>query len=418
MRDHFVVLVTTARCLQAPTLELATRLAGQANAVLMFLHVTPLRPSDGEAMLFAAVDASEEEAWARARVPSDTAVRYRHRVVVGDPEEVIEAFVAAQDVECVVVEEPPRSRLSTALWRGLAERLVGRLACPVVIGGPRFLARSPRAVGSMRSAGAGGRVADVLNGVIEARVESVRCWMDHAADATRRAADALTLRTVAARASTGPVDRQMEDRLVVEMAQRMQALHAVSWRLTIGEHVWGPFGMGAVTGPSLEAFMARVRANGQSTSLPVVDDANEDRLLVLSAALVSGGRGVLVIAFDAEADFLRILGQPGPVPSFETYAFDDRGVMLSNSCFPDQLLRAGLMPDGHQTPLRLRVAEPGEGPADAWPLTLCARQAIGRGDGFDTRGYRDYRGTSVVGAWRWLSDYGFGVVAEVDRLAG
>ena len=46
-----------------------------------------------------------------------------------------------------------------------------------------------------------------------------------------------------------------------------------------------------------------------------------------------------------------------------------------------------------------------------------ARQAMERGDGWNTRGYNDYRGVSVVGAWRWVESYGFGIAAEVDRDA-
>jgi hypothetical protein len=46
-----------------------------------------------------------------------------------------------------------------------------------------------------------------------------------------------------------------------------------------------------------------------------------------------------------------------------------------------------------------------------------ARAATGHHDGVDTRGYLDYRGTRVVGAWRWVSEYGFGVAAEVDHAA-
>lgn len=167
--------------------------------------------------------------------------------------------------------------------------------------------------------------------------------------------------------------------------------------------------------PALAEFLIRVHATGQSTSLPLAIQDERDGLVVLSAAVVENGQSVLFFAFEAEADFLRILGQPGPLPTFETYAFDRRGLMLSNSKFPDHLLDAGLLPEGLQTPLRLRVAEPSEGPIEAWPLTLSAQQATLERDGFNTRGYLDYRGTPVVGAWRWVADYGFGVAAEVDR---
>ena len=85
----------------------------------------------------------------------------------------------------------------------------------------------------------------------------------------------------------------------------------------------------------------------------------------------------------------------------------------------EYLQQAGLLPaDGMQTPLRLRVAEPAEGPIDGWPLTHMVQEATRHADGFNTAGYRDYRGTVVVGAWRWIPEYGFGIAAEVDRDAG
>ena len=91
-------------------------------------------------------------------------------------------------------------------------------------------------------------------------------------------------------------------------------------------------------------------------------------------------------------------------------------MMLSNSSFPDHLQRAGLLLEGGtQTPLRLRVAEPASGPVEGWPLTHLAQKATLHDDGFNTAGYVDYRGTLVVGAWRWNEEYGFGIAAEVDR---
>ena len=35
--------------------------------------------------------------------------------------------------------------------------------------------------------------------------------------------------------------------------------------------------------------------------------------------------------------------------------------------------------------------------------------------GVDVEGYRDYRGVPVVGAWRWLDKYGFGLATEIDK---
>ncbi|MBZ0120622.1 MAG: hypothetical protein K8H88_26755, partial [Sandaracinaceae bacterium] len=54
---------------------------------------------------------------------------------------------------------------------------------------------------------------------------------------------------------------------------------------------------------------------------------------------------------------------------------------------------------------------------EAWPAgagaPLPAVAALDR-SGSDVRGYLDYRGVRVVGAWRWIDELGAGVVTEMD----
>ncbi len=421
MNDRFVVLVTTtAPLLHDATRELASRLAARANAVLLFLHVMAAPPGD-ESMLHSGVDlaSGETESWLKNLRPSHAGVPFRHRLELGDPADIVAQFVRDHSVELVVAEEPPRGRVSTLIWRGLAERLFRRVDCPVVVGGPGFLRSHPGSAPLVQAPLTAGTVAQLLHAMVEARVDALRNWMDGAADAVGRIAATDTVHTAVSLARDDePLESSLQRRLYVELDEHQRALRSTGWQLTTAGRRWGRTLM-PEHGVAPSAFVQRVHDLGRSTSLPLALDGGAERLVILAGARVAGGAGgVLLFAFDAEDDFLRILGQPGPLPTFETYAFDEDGLMLSNSRFPEHLIASGLLAaEGSQTPLRLRVAEPSEGPVERWPLTRMAEDATRHHNGFDTRGYRDYRGTPVVGSWRWVPEYGFGVAAEVDLAA-
>jgi hypothetical protein len=126
-----------------------------------------------------------------------------------------------------------------------------------------------------------------------------------------------------------------------------------------------------------------------------------------------------------ENQFTRILQVGRFGQSGETYAFDRHGLLISQSRFDDELKQLGLLVDlpDAQSILALEIRDPqvnlvrGERPVirrSELPLTRAVAAAVQGEDGYDADGYRDYRGVPTVGAWRWLNDYGFGVVTEVD----
>lgn len=412
MAERFVVLVTTTPTIHDATRELASRLARRANAVLVFLHVLPLR--DGVDALHATASRTDDrtEVWVRRQRPALADVSFRHRVEVGEPAKVVARWVDEHPVELVVVEEPPRSWVSHVLWRSTAERIVSSVPCPVVIGGPGFLRSVPPLEPppiSLQPA----TVAELLNATVEARVDALRRWMDHMSDAAARIAASRSVEMVVSglHRDDGP-----ERRLSVELEEHRRALHAIGWHLSSSGRSWGAWRDQLPPAPVLGPFLAQVRRDGRSTSVPMAVDDDVERLVILAGARVPDtDDGVILLVLDAEDEFLRILGQPGPLPTFETYAFDAHGWMLSYSRFPEHLQDVGLLAaHGSQTPLRVRVAVPSDGPLEEWPLTWMAQRATEHKDGWDTRGYRDYRGAQVIGAWRWLEGYGFGVAAEVD----
>ena len=111
---------------------------------------------------------------------------------------------------------------------------------------------------------------------------------------------------------------------------------------------------------------------------------------------------------NAAGDFSRVVGTARLGADGRSYAFDRRGRLLS-----------ALEPDEAEVPDR-DVRDPGTGdvagvPAAALPLTRMAASAVGGGSGVDVEGYRDSRGVEVVGAWRWLERWGFGIATEVPE---
>ncbi|MFV1995658.1 MAG: hypothetical protein ACC661_09495, partial [Verrucomicrobiales bacterium] len=150
----------------------------------------------------------------------------------------------------------------------------------------------------------------------------------------------------------------------------------------------------------------------------------------------SSGRIVasLNLLQDASGPFTRILSVARMGASGETYAFDENGLLLSESRFTDDLVKFGLLGDDAEqqgAALRLEVRDPGGNlyaghiptlePA-ARPLTRATALAIAsRAGGADAprqgvllKPYNDYRGVKVIGAWKWLPAHGFGVATEVD----
>ena len=136
------------------------------------------------------------------------------------------------------------------------------------------------------------------------------------------------------------------------------------------------------------------------------------------AALMLSGIG-------SEEEFHRILTRVRAEESGETYAFDARGVMISESRFTEQLKRIGLIPDRRdaRSSMVVQIRDPGgdltrgykpDRPLPARPLTRMAAFATAGKNGLDLDGCRDYRGIPVICAWAWLPNHEFGVVTEID----
>ena len=152
-----------------------------------------------------------------------------------------------------------------------------------------------------------------------------------------------------------------------------------------------------------------------------------------------GGQSIAVMTLrvDPTRDFSQLLAPSMAHQTGETYAFSEHDEMLSQSRFDDLLRRIGLIGEDQQSALNIAIRDPGVNlvagqrskiERSQQPLTRMASSAIQLKDSMaqngqtkgrskieiDTRGYRDYRGVPVFGAWLWNADLGLGLATEID----
>ena len=159
-----------------------------------------------------------------------------------------------------------------------------------------------------------------------------------------------------------------------------------------------------------------------------------DRPLVWIEAPVRGPQDEVIASLGfgkfADRQFAAILGLARPGNTGEVYAFDESGIMLSQSRFADEVRALGLIAPGQNPMLNVYLRDPGGDlqaghvpdlePA-ARPLTRLAAIAIAsraKRSPDELRGiildpYRSYRGVAVIGAWQWLPAYDMGVAIEI-----
>ncbi len=137
------------------------------------------------------------------------------------------------------------------------------------------------------------------------------------------------------------------------------------------------------------------------------------------------GNGTIIAALDigkpARDRFSRLFGAASTVEGGDTYAFDRRGVLLSESRYGDALVASGRLRYGQSTILQQRLAAPDVGAtiAELSPLVrlaLAARDQPGAPVFAELlEPYTNYTGNTVVGAWRWSDELGFGIAVEVPE---
>lgn len=186
---------------------------------------------------------------------------------------------------------------------------------------------------------------------------------------------------------------------------------------------------------------AQERAYESRTAIapPVMVRTRQNKKLPAMAAMSSVRRGVrpvgtFALLLTPSGRFTELLSIARTGQSGETYAFNSAGQLISRSRFEDQLAEIGLIDSNGDTfepgssILKVKVRDPGTNlllasesaraaalkQNNSFDPTRMAASAIEGNAATDTTGYRDYRGVEVIGVWRWMDRYGFGIASEID----
>src|SRR3990172_8887757 len=95
----------------------------------------------------------------------------------------------------------------------------------------------------------------------------------------------------------------------------------------------------------------------------------------------------------------------------ETYLVNKDGYMITESRLSTHLKDKGLVKK--RSALELKLVNP-----ETSEMTDGVKQCINGNSGFNAKGYKDYRGRMVLGVWRWLPEFNWGIIAEIDKDEG
>lgn len=115
---------------------------------------------------------------------------------------------------------------------------------------------------------------------------------------------------------------------------------------------------------------------------------------------------VLGFRFDPDREFSQLFIDGRLGHSFESYAVDPKGYIISSSRFTQELQQQGIVPAGESSVLNVRLQDPENN-----PIVQAAQFKL---SGQDLDGYQNYRGKTVVGQWITLKGSNFTVVSEIQ----
>ncbi|MDO8141481.1 MAG: PAS domain S-box protein, partial [Candidatus Brocadiales bacterium] len=119
------------------------------------------------------------------------------------------------------------------------------------------------------------------------------------------------------------------------------------------------------------------------------------------------GRVIGVMLFLADLSVLNDEMQEIHGETYDAYIINRHGLMITESRFTGELKKIGLITK--RTTMELAVVEP-----QTKKHTRSAASCLNGVNGFDVKGYTNYRGQKVFGAWCWIPEIKWGVITEMS----
>ena len=130
-----ILFPTDFSTLGQTALEMATDLAKQRGAKLVIVHVEEPPMAYGGGELYYGIeepDRNELKKMLAAVLPTDPAVGYEHRLMIGNPATAIVHLAEQEHVDMIVLPTHGRTGLFRLLMGSVAEEVVRKAKCPVL----------------------------------------------------------------------------------------------------------------------------------------------------------------------------------------------------------------------------------------------------------------------------------------------
>lgn len=152
--------------------------------------------------------------------------------------------------------------------------------------------------------------------------------------------------------------------------------------------------------------------------------------MFIAAPIIDKNREVIAVVthrLDPGKQLSRLLKLGRIGETGETYAIDQRGLLISESRFTPQLQEVGLLKPGEDSTLAIEIRQPGGNLLEGYrpkmerhelPFTKMAESVIRGEQRTNTSGYPDYRGVPVFGSWTFNQNLGIGIATEINIEEG